>query len=260
MESEKQYFIIAVTTSAILMVLCAATALIVLIKCTRRKQNLLLERETRERKYEHQLAEAQLDMQEYALNMLSQEIHDNVGQILSLAKLNLNIIMKEQKENETFVRIRELVTQAITELRELGNGHYTEKFVEKGLVSAIKHQVDQLGKTGMFAIDFHTQLEHISLEKHRFIYVYRIVQELLNNIVKHSGADKVAVSILSKEELIQIVVSDNGKGFADKDKAFNPGIGLTSIRQRAAMIGAMADFNTSPGAGTIVHLSFKQAV
>jgi signal transduction histidine kinase len=258
MHIDKQIIIIAVVAGSIFIALFGSATFLIAVRFTKRKRGLLLEREVREAYYRQGLLQAQLEMQEHTFNIISQDIHDNVGQILSLAKINLNIITLEQKENESFKRIKELVTNAIAELRHLGTGYYAERLVEKGLVNAIRHQLGQLEKTGMFTTSFNTQLENVAIEKNDLIFLYRIIQEALNNVIKHSAADLVCVSILQKNDEVHIHITDNGKGFAFTHKDFKPGIGLNSIRQRAAMIGAKADISSIPGTGTVIILSFKQ--
>jgi signal transduction histidine kinase len=260
MHINKEIVVIAVVAGSIFIVLFGVATCLIVVNLIKRKRRLLLEREVREAYYQHGLLQAQLEMQEHTFNIISQDIHDNVGQILSLAKINLNIITLEQKENESFKRIKELVTNAIDELRHLGTGYYAERLVEKGLVTAIRHQLDQLEKTGMFTTSFYSQVENVAIEKNDMIFLYRIIQEALNNVIKHSAANLVSVSILQHNDEVHIRVTDNGKGFALASKNFKPGIGLSSMRQRAAMIGATADISSTPGTGTVINLSFKQEV
>ena len=84
-----------------------------------------------------------------------------------------------------------------------------------------------------------------------------MIQEVLNNVVKHSGANHVQVTITKKGEDIHLTIIDNGKGFAKADSAFIPGIGLNSIQQRATMIGARVIILSEPGSGTNVTFVFK---
>ncbi|NCI49189.1 sensor histidine kinase [Sediminibacterium roseum] len=258
MHIDKDIIVIAVVAGSIFIAMFGVTTFLIAVSFTKRKRRLLLEREVREAYYQKGVLQAQLEMQEHTFNIISQDIHDNVGQILSLAKVNLNLLTLEQKENESFQRIKELVANAIAELRHLGTGYYAERLVEKGLVDAIRHQLNQLEKTGLFTTSFETQLENVSMEKNDLIFLYRMMQEAINNVIRHSAADRVTVSLLQKNDEVHIRITDNGKGFALTHKDFKPGIGLNSIRQRAEMIGAKADISSTPGTGTVIHLSFKQ--
>ncbi|MEO8173363.1 MAG: ATP-binding protein [Sediminibacterium sp.] len=257
MQKENQDIVVAILIGSLFILLFGFAAFMIMLSYFKRKRKLLLEREIQEVYFKHTLLEAQIEMQEHTFRIVSQEIHDNVGQILSLAKLNLNIITIDQKGNESFLRIKDLVTNAIAELRDLGRGYYAERLVEEGLVSAIHHQLDQLNKTGLFSTSFQSEIESLPVEKNRLIFLYRIVQEVLNNIIKHSGANRVSITISQNEGNVYLTIEDNGRGFVRHSSGFKPGIGLSSIEERASMIGATADIKSTPGTGTIVTLIFK---
>lgn len=257
MQKEKQDLVIAIVTGSLFVVLFGIACFVVVVNYMRRKHALVLERETESARFAQQLLEAQLEMQEHTFRMVSQEIHDNVGQILSLAKLNLNIITLEQKENDSFHTIKELVGNAITELRDLGSGYYADRQVKEGLVLSIKHLADQLTRTGLFTTSFHSSLENIRLDKSKIIFLYRMVQESLNNIVKHSSATHVDIRIGEVEGKVHIVIKDNGKGFDSANFDSTKGIGLNSIKNRARMIEADAFIVSKPNSGTTVTLVFN---
>ncbi len=257
MQTEKQNIILAILAGSAFVFLFGFITLLIVINYVKRKRKLLYETQIREAQFQQELLQAQLEMQDHTFKTISQEIHDNVGQILSLAKVNLNIITFEQNGNETLHNIKELVTEAISELRNLSTGYYADRLVEEGLVVAIQHQLDQLQKTGLFATSFYSEIDRVEIDKNKTIFLYRMVQEVINNVVKHSEADQVLVNILKKQDGVHIILQDNGKGFSTTTENFKPGIGLTSIQQRAAMIGAKTDIISEIGKGTIVHLVCK---
>jgi signal transduction histidine kinase len=223
----------------------------------RRKKKILAERKTREAQFQQELLQAQLEMQEHTFKTISQEIHDNVGQILSIIKLNLNILTFKNEGNEQLEDIKTMLTDAIKELRDLSAGYYADRLVEEGFLVAIQHQLRQLDKTGLFTTSFHSELETLSVDKNKVIFLHRMVQEILHNVVKHSGASQVTAHISKKNEEIHISLQDNGKGFDPAGSGFKAGIGLSSIRQRASMIGADVQINSEIGSGTIVKLVFR---
>ena len=258
MQTEKQNIVIAILVGSAFVFLFGFITLLVVINYVRRKRKILIERQIRESQFRQELLQAQLEMQDHTFKAVSQEIHDNVGQILSLVKLNLNIIMFERDGNETLHTIKGLVTEAISELRNLSAGYYADRLVEEGLLVAIQHQLAQLNKTGLFTTTFHSDCEILAVDKSKIIFLYRMIQEVLNNVVKHSGADHVSVYVYSKGDEVSIQLEDNGKGFNKSRSDLKPGIGLSSIQQRALMIGAKADINSKEGSGTIVNLVFNQ--
>ncbi len=216
---------------------------------------LLLEKQEREASFRQDLLQAQLEMQEHTFKTISQEIHDNVGQILSIIKLHLNILTFNNESDQQLQDVKTMLTNAITELRDLSAGYYADRLVEEGFLVAIQHQLKLLEKTGLFTTDFETALETLFIEKNKVIFLHRIVQEILHNVVKHSGGSHVHAEIEKVDKQIHILLSDNGKGFDTNDPNFKAGIGLSSIRQRASMIGANLEITSAEGMGTSVKIS-----
>lgn len=243
----------AILTGTAFIVLFGSFTFLLVLDFVKRKRRFLLDRQVREAEFRQELLQAQLEMQELTFRTIGQEIHDNVGQILSLAKLNLNILSFEADVPPRILDVKEQVTQAAAALRHLGAGYYADKLADMGLLAAIESQLQQLERTGLFAVEFKSDEVEIEVDRIKTIFLYRMVQEALNNIIKHSGADKVSVQVFQNEKGLHISIADNGKGFAADATGFTPGIGSKSIRQRAAMIDAVVDIRSVPGGGTTVH-------
>ncbi|MEJ7692109.1 MAG: sensor histidine kinase [Daejeonella sp.] len=203
--------------------------------------------------YGQTLLKSQLEIQEQTLRHISREIHDNIGQVLSLVSLNLNTITAPDKEKLVFTN--ELVTKAIDDLRGLSKSLNPDRVQMIGITESIKTELDQLERTGIFqtSLDIKQDLKEISPEK--TIILYRMVQEVLNNIIKHSRADQIVVSFESNEESDQISIEDNGCGFDLGNNS--PGIGLQNLRQRASMINAELNITSTINEGTTVSFSLK---
>jgi signal transduction histidine kinase len=257
MEEVSREVIIGVVTGTLFILLFSLLMMLVLINFLRRKKKLMYEKKVMEAKFQQELLQAQLEMQEHTFKTVSQEIHDNVGQILSLAKVNLSILAMEEKANEKINNITDLVGKAIRELRDLSAGYYADRLAEEGLIIALQHELNQLEKTGLLTTRFHSSLQRLPLDKHTTIFLYRMFQEICNNVLKHAGATHVDVSISPVTEGFCILVKDNGKGFDESKTGFKPGIGLSSMRERAAMIGASISIDSEPGTGTTIQLTFK---
>jgi len=257
MEPEKQRILIAILAGTAFVLLFGFFTFLVVLSYVKRKRKLLLEKKIREAHFQQELLQAQLEMQDHTFRTVSQEIHDNVGQILSLAKVNLNILAMNGNGSEQLHDVKEMVNSAILELRNLSMGYYADRVVETGLVEAIRILLNQLDKMGIFATGFHSELEHISISRNKTIFLYRMVQEALNNVVKHAHSDRVDIHIFNRDDGLHIVLTDNGKGFDVNGADFKPGIGISSMRQRAAMIGAQFAITSKPGKGTTVHLIYK---
>lgn len=257
MEKASREVLVSIITATLFILLFGIVTMLVLINFFRRKKKMFYEKQVREAQFQQELLQTQLEMQDHTFKIVSQEIHDNVGQILSLAKVNLNILAMEGFKDPKITNVAELVGKAIRELRDLSAGYYADRLAEEGLIIAIKHELQQLEKTGLLATSFHTETDRLQLDKSKTIFLYRMVQEICNNILKHANATQVDVSIFKKDNDIRLEVKDNGRGFNELKENFKPGIGLSSIRQRAAMIGADAQIHSEDGIGTTITLMFK---
>lgn len=259
MQKENHDIVLAIVSSSALILFLNLVTFLVILNSVKKKKELMLANEKQAAIFQEQLLHAQLEMQEHTFRIVSQEIHDNVGQILSLTKLNLNIITARNKGDDAIRHIKELVGEAISELRDLSQGYYADKLSREGLVNAIKHLAEQHKRTGLFQVSFHTDFDQVTLDKSSVIFLYRMVQEALNNIVKHAVATEVKVGVYERGNKIQIIIEDNGKGFDSKLPGFKQGIGLSSITQRATMIGAQSIISSTPGSGTMITLAFNAA-
>lgn len=258
MEEVSRVVIVGVVSGTMFLLLFTLVMMMVLINYQRRKKKLLYEKKAMEAHFQQELLQAKLEVQEHIFKTVSQELHDNVGQILSLAKVNLNILTMEGPHDARIKEVSGLVGNAIHELRDISSGFFADKLLEEGLVTAIRKELIKLEKTGLLMTSFYTDTEHLLIDKTKTIFLYRIVQEICNNIIKHSAAANVSVAIHNRQQQIQISIHDDGKGFNESDDRFKPGIGLSSIRQRAEMIGAYITIDSSTGKGTSIQLTIKE--
>jgi signal transduction histidine kinase len=213
---------------------------------------------------QNEIMRAQLEMQEQTLMNISQEIHDNIGQTLSLIKLNLNLTIDKTNGtiHERLLDSKELLSKAIQDLRDLTKTMNTNYISEISLTSAIEHQLRMIEKTGLYKIQFlvNGKTERYKLQNE--LLIFRIVQELLNNILKHAKATTITVSIQYSKDLLSITVLDNGIGFdVDKTIGESPnGLGLRNIIYRAKLIGGIIDIRSNPSSGTSTTLNVPKTL
>ena len=257
MSEEEKHILLAICTATAFLTLFGIVAMVAIARFTHHKQQILFEKKWLEAKFQSELLQVGLEMQEITFHTISQEIHDNVGQILSLAKLNLNILSLERKEMKEIVLIKELVSNAIQELRNLSHGYHADQLLDKGLINAITYLVDQMSKSGLFTVSYSSNIDFVELGKDRTVFIYRIMQEISNNIIRHSGASEVTFSVQQEMNNIIISIADNGKGFDSQAPDFQHGIGLKSIMQRAGMIGAELSIQSMIGTGTTISLTLN---
>lgn len=210
--------------------------------------------------YEQTILQSQIEIQEQTFRNISQEIHDNIGQVLSLAKLNLNTIHPDTFTQKISLT-EELLGKAINDLRDLSRSLHTEKIADIGLTDAIRHELALIEKTTQIHTSLSCENSDFQLSQEKTIIAFRMIQEVLHNILKHSKATEVNVLLECKEDQCSILVKDNGKGFDLKGlKKTDSGIGLKSIQQRCKFIDAVCNIETAPGNGTIIQIIISKNI
>jgi PAS domain S-box-containing protein len=213
------------------------------------KRRLQLELEEKKRA----VTEATIAGQEAERSELARELHDNVGQILAMCKLFVDIT-SDTVEHEYLDKCREQLQRAITEIRSLSHRLSPETLFRKGLPVAIADMVNNINQTGKLRIDHKkcTRFENADLPPRLQIASFRIVQECINNILKHAQATEATIHICLGDTDLSIEVSDNGKGFDPADG--QSGIGLKNIYDRIEMNGGSIDLQAAPGKGCSIYV------
>lgn len=225
------------------------------------KQNELLHtRRISELEKEHQLVAMQsvLKGQEEERGRLAKDLHDGVGGLLSGVKLSLstmkgNVFLSE-KNAMAVERVLEQLDQSITELRRVSHNMMPESLIKFGLGETIENYCAQINQNGPLRIRFQSYGLEQRLDESSEIIIYRILQELLNNILKHAGAREVLVQLIREAKRFDLTVEDDGKGFILDAAMAGNGAGLSNIRSRAAYLGGKLDIHTAPGQGTSIHI------
>lgn len=202
---------------------------------------------------ERTYTEAQLEIQEQTSRIISQEIHDNIGQVLSFVKLNLNTLDLHggEKDEEKLQQSRILLTQAIQELRNLARTLDTDSIKETGLAGAIGQQLSLLSKTGRYRATLSEFGIAYRLDLQRELVAFRIVQELLNNIVKHAAATDITVLVRYRPDELVVEIRDNGTGFSLAGAQPGEGLGLRNMVNRVTLIGGTLSIDPHPPAGSL---------
>jgi histidine kinase len=211
-----------------------------------------------------ELLKTKLEIQEQTFHNISGEIHDNIGQTLSFIKLNINTIDIRDPESakEKLLESRTLLTKVIQELRDLSKTFNANFIEEIGLVTAIDQQLQFLKKTGLYAPLLSIKGEVFKYESKRELVLFRIVQELLNNVVKHAEATAIHIQMDYQIDRLLITIQDNGKGFdvQKKQEQENTGFGLRNIRNRMSIIEGFISFKSDSTNGTNVTIELPKMV
>lgn len=205
--------------------------------------------------FKQQLLQTQIEIQEQTLKTISQEIHDNVGQVLSLAKLNLNTVgnITDQLLKFKIDSTKDLVSKAINDLRDLSRSLHGEKIGEIGLQEAIANELKIIQNTGQFTTELQITGQSYKQDPQKEMVLFRIVQEALHNAVKHANAKHLKVLMNYNENVFTLTISDDGIGFVPEQLPVSQkGIGLKSMQNRAALIGGLYTVHSSNNTGTSI--------
>ncbi len=231
-----------------------------------RKQQLLQKNEQiqaqriRELEQEQQLiaTNALLKGQEEERSRVAKDLHDGLGGMLSGIKLTLyamkgNVILSADNAN-LFSKTVEQLDNSISEMRRVAHNMMPEALVKFGLAQALQDYCEGINDSSQI----NCVLQLYGLEKRldgtTEVVIYRIIQELLNNVIKHANATEAVVQVIRNGDKINITIEDNGKGFDMAESGINKGAGLSNVRSRVSYLHGTMDVESARGKGTSVHI------
>ncbi len=199
------------------------------------------------------ILQSQLEIQEQTLQHISNELHDNIAQVASIIKINLNTLKINDPVNaeQKIDALKDLTKQLISDVKALSVNLNGDRIVRLGLSRALEIEIERINKTELFSATFEQNDHVFSLSDDQTIILYRMAQEILNNMVKHSNAKQIALKLSANENTITLQISDDGDGF-DVEDTFknNTGAGLPNLKKRAALINAELVINSTIGSGS----------
>lgn len=248
MESEESKIILFVTTIIIVVVVIFIVLLFSVFQG--RKNKLLQEQKNAKKKFESEIAESQIEIREETLRNISWELHDNIGQLLTLAKIQL-----QNSTPENIGEVSETITKSLNELRSLSKLINPEAIKEIQLKEAIQLEIDRFNRLNFIKSELKILGKEQKINEKSSIIIFRILQEFFSNTIKHSKASKLDVTLEYTEGELQITAKDNGIGFV-KEETSHKGIGLHNIESRAKLIGAKVAFQSIPEEGTSLVINY----
>lgn len=236
--------------STIIVIVIVAFLVILFTVFQRRKNKLLQERDKNKKKYEREIAEAQIEIREETLRNISWELHDNIGQLLTLAKIQL-----QHASPENMGEISEIIAKSLTEVRALSKIINPDFINNIKLKDALNLEVERFNRLNYIDARLTITGEEQEINQKHGIVIFRILQEFFSNTIKHSKASKLEVFLSYKENSIEVKAQDNGVGF-DMERARFKGLGLQNIKARAKLINAETKFMSEPQKGTSLIINY----
>ena len=243
----------AILFSALIFLLIVFGLIFLVLTYNRKKKAYITEKQNLQQEYEADLLRTQLEVQEQTMKTIAADLHDNIGQLLSLTSLTLGSIAVSDKKTATKLDdSQKLVRRSIKELRQLANLLHGEKIIETGLVDAIIYEIEWLRKSGTYQVQFNNSIEEEhKLTAEKTLILFRLLQEVISNIIKHSAATKINISLGQGEGRILLSITDNGVGFKPEEVP-GSGMGLSNLQKRTKAIQGGLDIISAPGKGTTI--------
>lgn len=242
-----------------IMVLIIITALVIVffVVFQKRKNKLLLDQIKQQRAFEEEIAQAQTETQEQTLKNIGWELHDNIGQLLSFASMQLSILKMQVADDvkDKFKDTSEALKESLSEVRALSKTLNNEVVLNIGFEKSINNELNRLKKMKFTSAELKIIGDKVEFDnkKHEII-LFRILQEFLSNSVKYSEAKNLNITLDYQPERLTIIAKDDGKGFDINE--VEKGSGLINMKSRAALINASLELNSKPNEGVQLVIDY----
>lgn len=195
------------------------------------------------------ISQATIDTQERERSEIGKELHDNVNQVLTTTKLYLDLaVTNPELRDELIAKSSKNIINAITEIRQLSRSLMFPSLGDLGLFDSIEDLVEDInGTRKIYAAFIYEELDESRLTDNQKLTMFRIIQEALNNIIKHANATEAVIELLREGKNIKLIIKDNGRGF--DPSTIKKGAGLNNIRNRVYLSNGTLAVNTHPGKG-----------
>lgn len=234
----------------------AIFSVVFVIAFQRRKNKFLKERYEAEQRYQRELADSKIEIQEQTLKNIAWELHDNVGQLLSVANIQLNILMNSAPEIllDQLKETKGIVQQSVQEIRSLSKVLNNEVVLKNGLLESLNVELERFKRLGYLNASLQILGDPVPLNSASEIIIFRILQEFLSNVIKHARASNLFVYLNYKEEILDISAIDDGIGFDISQKTNSSG--METMRGRAELLNAEYLIISEIGKGTQLFLKY----
>ncbi|HVU95443.1 MAG TPA: sensor histidine kinase [Puia sp.] len=203
---------------------------------------------------QQELLRAQLESQEGAFRQIGEEIHDNVGQLLSSTKILLAITERSLPEvPDTLRTASETLAQAIRDLRSLSKS-LTKEYLERfNLIENLRTEAERINTARTVSVEVQTSLPAMPLTTESQIMLFRIVQEAMQNAIKHAEASSIRIHIRFEGPAIGLTITDDGKGLPAAVQR-PQGLGLLNMERRTHLLGGSIRWDSTEGSGTRIQI------
>lgn len=211
-----------------------------------------------ERERQEEILNSVIMVQERVQKRISEELHDNFGQLLSTIKLNvLRLEDKPENSQEIITQTAHLLDLSVNDIRQISRALSPSVLVDYGLITAVEQMAGMVEDKYRVTLDLQEELPDIHEDKQ--LSLYRIIQELLNNTIKHANATAIDVSIKVDNDHLDLNYKDNGDGFLMESDGVRKGLGLKNIESRMSTLKGNVHYKSEPGMGFVARVKIPIA-
>jgi signal transduction histidine kinase len=203
---------------------------------------------------QQEILRTQLETQEGSYELIGEELHDNIGQLLITAKILLSVTERSLPQvPDTLTAAQQTLSKAIKDVRALSRSLNREWLAQFNLLENLRTEAERINATRAIEIQVRCTSECLPLKPEPQVILFRILQELIQNSIRHANASLIQVDIEPEEDSIRVTVKDNGKGM-DAINSKGAGLGISNIRKRTRLLGGRVDWISGLNKGLEVRI------
>jgi hypothetical protein len=240
-------------------VLFIVTTLVVIffIVFQKRKNKLLLDKIRQQQAFDEEIAQTQTEIQEETLKHVGRELHDNVGQLLAFASMQMKMLSSQINDDlkDKVADTSKVIKESLQEVRALSKSLNTDVILNAGFEESISNELNRLKRMKLMDVELISNGEKkVDKNNKDAIILFRIIQEFMSNTVKYSKAKHLSISLNYTDEKLLIIAKDDGVGF--DMETVKSGAGLINMKSRAALIESTFSLTSQPNEGVELQIEY----
>ncbi len=267
MDDVTRFTFVVVIGTLFLLVLVGVMGFLMVVNTSRRARHRA-ELAEADRRRSQEVMHAEREAQQQTLQEIGRDLHDNLGQLLTVAHMGLDAVQGNGNSDPRIAQVMNTLEVSIDEVRRLGRSLNSDMWVDRSFSEALSAEGERIERAGLATVHLLVEGEAPSLSPDAKTILFRVFQEVLNNALKHAAASVIDVALRNGSGFT-LTITDNGKGFdpaavdlaraTRRPSVLNHGNGLVNIRRRCELIGFTAELSTSPGKGCTWRFSQHSA-
>jgi two-component system, NarL family, sensor kinase len=247
--------IVIIILGSLMFLSFAISIIAFIIYYKRRHQQHIIEKMNLQHQFQQQLLQSRLEVQEQSLKYFSEEIHDNIGQALTLCKLHLHQL-PHAEESDKDILLEEstaILTKALNDMRSIShtlNGNYVSRM---GLKESLEKETKYISSSRKVRTELIFNGEVANLPQEKELLIFRIIQECITNALKHGAPETLSIELDYQPYYLSICIADDGAGFNTVDVK-EPGLGLSNMQLRTTLLNGTMEITSKENEGTRINL------